>query len=139
MEELELKEIILETEEFQRLYDSWKDDIHLFMPDFDLDDAYFSKVYLLKYDQQPAGFFIYQEKGDEIHILMDYLAIDFRNKGIGKNIFEEIMREFKSQGFKLIVGLAYNPDHINYLKHLGFTGSEKYKARYEISLKKMAH
>ena len=135
MEKLELRETLLETEEFRNLYDQWKDDIHQFMPDFDLDDAYFSKTYLLLYEKQPAGFFIYQEKGDEIHILMDFLAEEYRNKGIGKKVFEDIMTEFKSQGFKLIVGLAYNPDHVNYLKHLGFKGSKKYKARFEISLK----
>lgn len=135
MGEIELSEIELNSNEFDLHYEKWKEDIAFFIPDFDIEDAYYSKVFLLQFEDQAAGLFIYQEKGDQIHIILDYLAKEFRNKGIGKKIFEDIVVQFKEQGFKLIVGLAYNPDHVNYLKELGFSGSSKHKARYELSLK----
>ena len=135
MQELALKQIEIESEEFDQLYSNWKKDIAHFIPEFEPEEVPFSKCSLILIDKLAAGLFIYMEKGEEIHIDLDYLSEQYRDKGIGQTIFADILKNFKDQGFKLVVALSYNNDHANYLQSLGFAQSEKYVTRYEISLK----
>lgn len=134
MEDLVLKEVEYQSEEFDALFNQWQDDIAHFMPDFDIDDLYFSKVLVVNFMGSPIGMFIYQEKGDQIHVNLDYVTSAYRNKGIGNSVFEIMLSKFKQSGFKLIVALAYNPEHENYLLEVGFMPSESFKAQFEMRL-----
>jgi amino-acid N-acetyltransferase len=80
-------------------------------------------------------FFICQDKGEIIgisalHILWENLAEirsvavlqEYQNKGIGKKLVEQCLKEVKALGVKKIFALTYNPE---FFRKLGFKDIDK--------------
>ena len=88
----------------------------------------------MHYEGKDAGIFIYQRKGEELHVHEDYVIPEFRDIGIGEDFFKQKIEEFKETGFAIIVALTNNDQHIKYLNDLGFELSPKHPHRYELDL-----
>lgn len=131
---LEFEEISNESEEFIRFLHHWSDDIELHFPNFSIYDITFATVYLLKVNTKPSGLFIYQDKGEQLHIDLDYLIPEYRDMGIGNSFFEKKMDDFKKEGFEIIIAVSENPIYTKYLKELGFVRSNLHNTRFEYTI-----
>lgn len=99
-----------------------------------MEDTDFARICLLKLDAQPAGIFIYQEKGEEMHIEVDYLIEQYRDQGVGKRFFQDVKDRFKQKGYSILVTSTENEAHISYIQDLGFKQSRMHESRYELEL-----
>lgn len=133
---LTINEIIHEEDSTQEILKNWWEDIEDIFPHFNEEEAEFSRLLLLKYRNKNVGIFIFQKKGEELHVHVDYVIPEFRNIGIGKTFFKQKINEFKSNGFSTIISLTDKKMHINYLKSLGFHLSKFHPHRFELNLKK---
>lgn len=131
---LHIEEISNESEEFLRFLDLWSEDVEVYFPDFSIHDITFATVLLLKINSKPSGLFIYQDKGEELHIDLDYLIPDYRNMGIGDSFFRKKLDDFKKDGFEIIISVSENPVHQKYLKELGFEQSKLHNTRFEYTI-----
>ncbi len=131
---LEISEVSLEDARFTDFIAGWEDDIETIFPHFTEEDADFSSLYMLKVDGKDSGVFIYQRKGEELHVHVDYIIPEFRDVGIGNSFFKSKIEEFKETGFSIIVALTNNDVHIKYLLDVGFEQSTKHPHRYELYL-----
>jgi hypothetical protein len=131
---LKIEKIEFDAEELVRFLAAWADEIERIFPDFLQEDIEFATIYLLKVNAEPAGLVIYQIKGNELMIEIDYLIKKFRDKGVGKRFFDQMNPKFKASGFDKVVALTYDKVHIDYLTSIGFKPSRKHSARYEFQL-----
>jgi predicted GNAT family acetyltransferase len=134
MNELEIKEVSASDQEWISYYQKWENDIQSFFPHFSEDEATFSQILMLNYRGETAGVFVYQDKGDELHIDLDYVSPDFRNLGIGGDFFQQKKDDFQRAGFKKIVTLTNNKDHRDYVLSIGFESSSLHPDLYVMEL-----
>jgi len=134
MSELLIIETKIEESSTAEFLKIWIDDIENIFPHFDEEEIDYSSLYILKYQGKNAGIFIYERKGEELHIHVDYVIPEFRDIGIGKAFFKQKINDFKASGFALLVALTNCHEHIQYLKSLGFVLSNKHPDRYELLL-----
>lgn len=134
MEELLIDSATVESNEFQDFMEANKAEIETIFPHYSEDDAYYSSVYLLRAKTEIIGVFVYQMKGDELHVDVDYLIESYRDRGLGREFFIRQLEEFKGQGFKLVVALTNNDEHKKYLVSCGFVNSTKHEDRFELDL-----
>ncbi|MBL4624146.1 MAG: hypothetical protein JKY42_03260 [Flavobacteriales bacterium] len=134
MGNLEITVIEFENENFQKFIEEWESDVENFFPHYSEEDAEEGNILMLRYDNEIAGMYIYQYKGNTIQVDLDYMIPKFRDLGIGKMFFEQKRTEFKGKGFKSIVSLTDNNVHRQYLVSLGFKLSEVHPDMYEIDL-----
>ena len=132
---LKIEKIESDSEEFTSFLKAWSDDIESYFPDFSIYDITFAAIYLVKVNNESAGLFIYQDKGEELHIEVDYIIPKLRNKGIGKEFFNEKLDTFRKEGFEIIISVSDNDVHQKYLKSLGFKQSKKHHSRFELNIK----
>ena len=131
---LSIEQLNPNSEDFLRFLDLWADDIGNIFPDFSLHESTFATVFHLKVNDEPSGLFIYQAKGDELHIEVDFLVPKYRDQNIGKDFFERKKEDFKRAGFKMIIMLSENDSHKEYLQDLGFKASKRHSSRFEMDL-----
>jgi GNAT superfamily N-acetyltransferase len=134
MSELDISAISFDSEEFKSFMDEWEADIEKIFPHYSEDDAQYGEVFSIRVEGSIAGLFIYQYKGEELHVSVDFVIPKFRNKGIGKKLFEDKFDEFKEQGFKSIVTLTDNNLHAAYLASCGFELQAKHPDWFELKL-----
>ncbi|MCB9224928.1 MAG: GNAT family N-acetyltransferase [Crocinitomicaceae bacterium] len=130
MNELVIHKVSATDEIWTSYYDKWKEDIESFFPHFTLEDAFFSEILLLNSKNEIAGVFVYQDKGDELHIELDYVSPDFRDQGVGKDFFKQMTSQFQQDGFKIMSTLTGNQTHREYLLNVGFKNSPKHPDLY---------
>ncbi|UKN02906.1 GNAT family N-acetyltransferase [Paracrocinitomix mangrovi] len=110
-------------------------EIEKIFPDFAIEETDFATVFLLKIEGNPVGIFIYQEKGDQLHVEVDYLIEKYRDQGIGQQFFDHKINDFKNEGFLEITSVTTNDIHKKYLFELGFTKSEAHNDMFVLSLR----
>ena len=120
---------------FELFFTSNQEDIEAFFPDFDSEELSFSEIHILEIESKLAGIFIYQVKGESVHIELDYVIPDFRNQGIGQAFIPEMLDQFKTSGFRIVYACTANDDHKRYLASLGFTNSKNQSELFEFPLK----
>jgi predicted GNAT family acetyltransferase len=120
-----------EIVEFLTIHSS---EIETYFPHFEIEDSYYSSAYILKDNAKIIGVFIYQSKGEELHVDLDFVISEFRDKGIGADFFKNKINEFRNYGFTMIVALTSNEKHIRYLNECAFKKSSMHPDRYELSL-----
>lgn len=135
METLKIIETTYEDISTQEILNNWSKDIEGIFPHFNEEEAEFSSLLLLKYQNKNVGVFIFQKKGEELHVHVDYVIPKFRNIGLGKKFLDQKINEFKNKGFAIIISLTDDKTHIKYLKELGFVLSGLHPHRFELSLK----
>jgi hypothetical protein len=131
---LKIENIEHDSEECQRFLHIWSTDIDQVFPDFSIHEIDFATIYLLIVNNEPAGLFVYQSKGEELHIDVDYLIPKYRYQEVGKNFFDEKMQDFVKNGFEVVVAASDNKKHQEYLKSVGFTTSKRHPSLFELNL-----
>jgi N-acetylglutamate synthase-like GNAT family acetyltransferase len=131
---LHLTEVKSSDPAFISFMEKWESNVEKYFPNYSNEEAVFSEILLINHKGEDAGIFIYQNKGEQIHIEVDYVAPGFRDLGIGKNLLIELSNEFKKDGFKVVFSITSNEDHKNYLLGLGFKQSSKHPDRYALVL-----
>lgn len=131
---LGIEQLMPDSEEYLRFINRWADEIDEIFPDFSIHESTFATIFQLKVNNEPSGIFIYQDKGDELHIEVDYLVPKFRDQGIGIEFFNQKKADFKEDGFNTIVMTSENDVHQEYLKSLGFKPSRRHHTRFELDL-----
>lgn len=121
--------------EVQLFYLKWMNEIKNYFPHFSPDEIQMSEVLLLEYENNTVGLFMYEAKGPEMHIEVDYLIPELRDIGVGRTFFDKKAIGFKQQGFKKLVALTNHPKHRHYLSNdVGFVLSAKHPDLYEMIL-----
>ncbi len=110
----------------QTFFDQYLNDIEFFFPDFDIEEISFAEIELMIIDDQLCGILIYQDKGEEMHIELDYVIKEFRNLGIGQSYIPYLFYQFKKAGYKEVYAKTGNERHKLYLNTLGFNSSKSH-------------
>ncbi len=97
-----------------------EDDILIYHPDFELETAELSNFIVLRSGEQIIGVFIYQEKGDQMHVDVDYIVEEHRDQGVGLFFYGSKIDDFKKLGFTSVYAIASHPKYQSYLTELGF-------------------
>lgn len=132
--EVKTEAVEFDNDEFQSFFRTWRDDIERYFPHFDIDDAEMGHILKVTCDGVTVGYFVYTPKGEEVHLEVDYVCPEYRDRGIGAMVFGQKMEEFKQKKFDRIVSLTDDPVHIEYIKNIGFRQSHLHEDRYELSL-----
>ncbi|MEQ6375962.1 hypothetical protein RZN22_14290 [Bacillaceae bacterium S4-13-58] len=78
------------------------------------------KLFILR-NMVPAGLFIAKRHNEHtLEIMLDFVIPEYRDFKIGSFIYESSKTYFLSQGYTIFISYSSNPDHINYLKKMGF-------------------
>jgi len=118
----------------KKFYLENRDDIEIYFPDFDVDEVYLSDVELLVVDEKLCGLLVYQAKGDQMHIELDYVTAECRNKGIGENYIPKLFDKFRKSGYKMVYAGTGVEKHKKYLRTLGFKNSKSHSDLLEQAL-----
>ena len=97
-----------------------EEDILIYHPDFELETAEMSNYLVLYSENTIIGVFIYQAKGDEMHVDVDYIIHEQRDKGLGIFFYGSKVQDFKKIGFNSIYAIAGHPMYQKYLTEIGF-------------------
>jgi hypothetical protein len=73
MDELKTNEVECEDPNVTQFLAAHESEIELIFPHFSKDDASFGRIIFLEYYRKPVKLFVYQEKGEELHIDLDFL------------------------------------------------------------------
>lgn len=139
-EQIDADGLLIKSKEFndpevQLFYNQWMTEIKNYFPHYSPDEIELSEVLLLEYEGKTVGLFMYEAKGPEMHIEVDYLIPELRDIGVGRAFFNKKAIGFKQQGFKKLVALTNHPKHRNYLSNdVGFVLSPKHPDLYEMIL-----
>ena len=82
-----------------------------------------------------AGLFVYQDKGEELHVEIDYLIPQYRNQHVGEQFFERKLNDFRKDGFEVIIAVTEHEEFIRYLQRVGFERSKMHNSRFELLIK----
>ena len=134
MMDLEIIKVPANDEAFVNFMTEREDDIDEIFPHFDKDNLDMTEISFLKSSNRGIGVFISEYKGEELHVMVDYVIPEFRDIGIGEEFFSQNLSYFKEMGFKSIVALTDNERHKNYLKRCGFKNAEKLDDLFEMNL-----
>lgn len=132
MEKLNIIEVFFDQPDFTGFMEKWGDEIEAIFPHFSEEDADYGHVLMLQYEGSVAGMFVYEHKGEELHIACDYVTPEFRDLGIGTAFFEQKVKEFRTAGIAKLVALTDNVAHRQYLINSGFVLSNVHPDRYEM-------
>lgn len=108
--------------EFMNFY---KEDIQKYMilEDLNIQDSTF-KFYILR-NMNTAGVFVANHYDENtLEITLDYVVPIYRDFKIGLFVFESQRKTFLDKGYTSFVVKTDNPDHIKYVKRMGFMLSE---------------
>lgn len=134
MNQLNVQSIEAEADEFSSFMEVWGDEIEEIFPHFSEEDAVYSEILSLEVNHQMVGVFVFQFKGERLHVNVDYVIPEYRNQGIGQSFFRQKIEEFKKMGFKAIVSLSNNKIHQDYLVSCGFKQQPKHPDWYQLDL-----
>ncbi|MEO9533928.1 MAG: hypothetical protein ABJG68_02950 [Crocinitomicaceae bacterium] len=134
MPNVEIKHSTFDAEPFVQFYTRWEDEILMFHPDFEIESTDLSTVLTLSVDGMLIGVFIYEIKGDQIHVEVDFVITAYRNLGIGKEFFEKEIVKFKAKGYTSIVAFGSHEIYIRYLLENGFKQKFERSSYYELVL-----
>ena len=134
--QVEVLTISKDDQLFKSYYLHWKAEIQNYFPDFSPEDAELCDFLMLNYENQNVGLFVYQAKGEELHIEVDFVPPAFRYIGIGPSFFKSMKVDFLKQGFTILYAITNNAAHRKYLvDDLHFTASDKHPDLYFLDLK----
>ena len=134
MSPLSIFESEFSQENYRTFLEQWIHEIEEIFPHFNEEDIHNANVYILEYGGINAGLFIYLQKGDELHVEVDYLIPEFRDLGVGQLFFKRKIEEFSDRGYKTIISLTNDDEHRKYLLDVGFKLSSSHPDRYIMEL-----
>lgn len=102
-----------------RFYDHYESDIKQFFPDFNEDALIDKKALFILRNMRPVNLVVFNEQENGItEILIDYTIPEYRDFLNGKYLLS-IFKDSNSSEKQLVVKTE-SPEHIKYLKRLGF-------------------
>lgn len=130
--EISIIETNFDDARFRDFYSEWQSEIERTFPDFTEEDAMLANIYILLLDLQVAGIFVYQQKGDEMHIEASFVAPPNRGKGLAKHAFVTKIKDFRDEGFRKIV-ISIKEAEQAFLRGVGFSQSVEHPDRMELN------
>lgn len=120
MSKIYIKEESFSDENLIEFLKTYEDDILIYHPDFELETADHGNFLALYSENQIVGVFIYRAKGDQMHVDVDYIILEHRDKGVGSFFYGNKVQDFKKIGFNSVYAIASHPMYQNYLSSIGF-------------------
>ncbi len=106
-------------------------DILKFFPKFNREEIKNLKCYFMLRDLRPVGLLVFEEISESIiKIHLDYVIPDYRDLKTGKYLYNTESEYLKSNGYKEITTESDVPQHIKYLKNIGFKKSTESSSTY---------
>ncbi len=99
----------------------YKNDIVKFFPDFKTEDTEGKEIFLVLRNMLPVGLFVFEIKNDGVaEIILDYAIPSYRDLNNAKFLLKTTPNFFKEKGIDKLVTYSRVPEHISYLKKIGF-------------------
>ena len=103
-----------------RFLEFYDEDIHRFVPSFELADRTdVLRVFVLR-DLVPAGVLIGRITGSALHVDLDYATPGYRDLKIGRYLYGPGAQFFAARGIARFVSRAEVPEHGRYLARVGY-------------------
>lgn len=134
MKDLQISSVESDDQGFIDFMNKWGEEIETIFPHYSEDDAHFGEIFILQIEGQDIGIFIFQYKGEELHVVVDYVIPSFRDIGVGQSLFVKKIEDFRKMGFKSVVSLTSNEAHRKYLIGCGFVNMPKHPDWFELTL-----
>ena len=74
-------------------------------------------------DMVPAGLLIGEQRGDVLHVHLDFVIPQYRDVKIARCLYGENVEFFRARGIAEIVSAPGSPAHAKYLRRMGFSAS----------------
>jgi len=104
-----------------KFLDFHNEDIKKFFPGFEYKPEMNTISFFVLRNMAVAGIFLAHRKGgDTLVVGLDYVVPEYRDYKNGKFVYSQLKDDFIKQGFKQIESKNSSPQHIKYLKKLGF-------------------
>ena len=111
--------------------DFYIDDIHKYFPTFERESIDKLECFFLLRDLRTVGLLIFEEiSSSTIKVHIDYAIPDYRDMKSGKYLYNTEIEYLRNKGYKEIVTESDVPNHIKYLKNLGFKKSSENNSIY---------
>ena len=111
--------------------DYYISDILKYFPRFDREKIDSLECFFLLRDLCPVGLLIFEEiSNSTINVHIDYAIPDYRDMKSGKYLINTEIKYIRNKGYKEIVTESDVPQHIKYLKNLGFNNSSENKTLF---------
>lgn len=110
----------------QRFLSFYADEIRHFEPDFVYRPEMpgLITLFVLR-NMVPAGLFIARENGEEAEVLLDFAIPGYRDLKIGRFLYGQHPNWLGKHGIRRLVAKARVPEHIRYLKRMGYRPTER--------------
>ena len=96
-------------------------DITEFFPDFDIDGVDNPRMVFILRDMNPAGLVIFEEKGRDVLIHLDYVLPSYRDLRCARFFLDQLASGWRERGLERILSPAAGAMHRDYLQRLGFS------------------
>jgi len=111
--------------------DFYLKDILKYFPEFERESINNLECFFLLRDLRTVGLLIFEEVSSEtIKVHIDYAIPDYRDMKSGKFLINTEINYLRNNGYKEIITESDVPNHIKYLKNLGFKKSDKNDSVY---------
>lgn len=134
MSQVKIKEEDFSNPSLIQFLKDYEEDILIYHPDFELETAEMGNFLVLYSDDKIIGVFIYQAKGDEMHVDVDYIIKEERDKGVGIFFYGRKLENFKKLGFSSVFAIAGHPLYQKYLEGIGFKPASHLSQLYTFEL-----
>lgn len=113
-----------ETSFVTKFIEYYAKDIEKFFPDFNISKLSNPKIIFTLRNMMPVNLFVYEEKGENIDIAIDYTVPAYRDLKNACYLFSEGVDDFRKEGFKKFIANTDVPAHKGYLVKMGFKNTE---------------
>lgn len=113
----------LDNKYLQTFLDFHAKDIGKFFPGFDLGDLGEPQVTFILRNVNPAGLVVFEERGQEVHVHLDYVLPSYRDLRCTRFFLENMAPIWRARGIRMVLSRATGGVHRDYLKRLGFRRS----------------
>ncbi|EAR11342.1 YgjV family protein [Reinekea blandensis] len=109
---------------FQLLMKRYGDDMNIYFPKATIEAMENATAMLIFRNMKPVGLFVYQSVQGQpgtIEVLVDYVIPQERDFKTAQYLFTHHTSELRRLDIKTIISKSERPQHIDYLKRMGFT------------------
>lgn len=120
-----LLEVEPDSEYLRYFLGFYEREIRRFLPDFSHRRTERQLTFFILRDLVPAGLFIGDVWDDgTLRVRLDFVIPNFRDFKIGRYLYSESVEFFRSRGIAEIVSESGSPEHVRYLRRMGFTPTD---------------
>ena len=120
----------------QRFIDFHKKDIQYFFPNLEHDSINDPFIFFILRNMLPVALFIGQSKGQGIlEIKLDYVIPNYRDLKSASYLYKNRRDHFLKNGFNQLEIFTSVPEHVNFVKKIGFKVDSKKADRFYLKLK----